>query len=79
LDSGARAIPFDRLSTGSAPLDLLLGGGFPSRSVTIVAGEPGTGKTVLALQMVFAQALQGRRSLFLTTLAEPAMKLLRYM
>src|SRR4051794_26132294 len=71
--------PLELLGTGSPSLDRILGGGLPARSITLIAGEPGAGKTIFALQMLFHQARQGRKSLFFTTLAEPAVKLIRYM
>jgi circadian clock protein KaiC len=69
----------DCLSTGSAAFDRILGGGLPARSVNVIAGEPGAGKTIFALQMLFHQARQGKKCLYLTTLSEPALKLLTYM
>jgi len=39
------------ITTGSKQLDVLLGGGIPTRSVTEVFGEFGTGKTQLAHQL----------------------------
>jgi circadian clock protein KaiC len=69
----------ERMTTGSAPLDRLLGGGLPARSVNVVAGEPGAGKTLFALQMLFHQARQGNKCLYLTTLSEPSLKLVNYM
>ena len=71
-------IPLQRLSTGDPALDLVLGGGLPTHSTTVVAGEPGAGKTVFALQVLFHLARQGRRTLYFTTLSEPALKLMRY-
>jgi len=67
------------LSTGSVAFDEILGGGLPVRSVNVIAGEPGAGKTILALQMLFHQARQGRKGLYLTTLSEPSVKLVNYM
>jgi circadian clock protein KaiC len=67
------------LSTGSAALDLILGGGLPARSVNVIAGEPGAGKTIFALQMLFHHARQGKKCLYLTTLSEPSLKLVTYM
>ena len=67
------------LSTGSAAFDEILGGGLPVRSVNVIAGEPGAGKTIFALQMLFHQARQGKKGLYLTTLSEPALKLASYM
>ena len=69
----------DRLSTGSAAFDLISGGGLPTRSLNIIAGEPGAGKTIFALQMLFHQARQGKKCLYLTTLSEPSLKLVAYM
>lgn len=69
----------ERLPTGSPTFDRILGGGVPARSLTIVAGEPGSGKTLFSLQMVFHLARQGRRCLYFTTLSEPSPKLLHYM
>ena len=73
-----RAATLERLGTGSTPLDAILGGGIPSRSVTVVAGEPGAGKTVLTLQALFHQARQGKKCLYFSTLSEPALKTIRY-
>ncbi|HEU0034100.1 MAG TPA: ATPase domain-containing protein [Kofleriaceae bacterium] len=66
-------------TTGDAALDDILGGGIPTQSVVIVAGEPGAGKTVVTLQMMFAAARRGKRALYFTTLAEPALKVMRYL
>lgn len=68
-----------RLSTGSAAFDRILGGGLPVRSLTVVAGEPGAGKTLFALQTLFHLARQGKRGLYFTTLSEPALKLAHHM
>jgi circadian clock protein KaiC len=74
-----RPAPFDRLSMGGAALDAILGGGIPARSVTIVAGEPGAGKTVFTLQALFHHARHGKKVLYFSTLSEPSMKIIRYM
>jgi circadian clock protein KaiC len=71
--------PLERLSTGSAAFDRILGGGLPARSVNVVAGEPGTGKTLFSLQMLFALARAGKKGLYFTTLSEPSLKLIQYM
>ena len=68
-----------RVTSGDAAFDRLLGGGFPLRSVNVIAGEPGAGKTLFALQMLFHAARQGKKSLYLTTLSEPSLKLVGYM
>jgi circadian clock protein KaiC len=69
----------ERLSTGNPAFDHILGGGLPMRSVNVIAGEPGAGKSILALQMLFHQARQGKKCLYLTTLSEPSLKLIAYM
>jgi circadian clock protein KaiC len=66
------------LATGVPGLDVLLGGGLTEYSFTLIAGAPGSGKTTLAHQMMFALAGQNRRSLFFTVLGEPPLKMLRY-
>lgn len=71
--------PLERLSTGSVAFDRILDGGLPVRSMTVVAGEPGAGKTLFALQMLFHLGRQGKRGLYFTTLSEPSVKLLKYM
>ena len=45
-----------RLATGIAELDRVLGGGFVPGSVVLLAGEPGIGKSTLALQIAAAAA-----------------------
>jgi circadian clock protein KaiC len=69
----------ERLSTGSAAFDRILGGGLPVRSLTVIAGEPGAGKTLFALQVLFHLAKQGKKCLYFTTLSEPSLKLIQYM
>ena len=67
-----------RLPTGVQGLDALLGGGMAEFSFNVLAGAPGSGKTTLAHQMLFAMAAPKRRALFFTVLGEPALKMLRY-
>jgi circadian clock protein KaiC len=66
-------------STGEPALDLILGGGLPAQSVTVIAGEPGSGKTILTMQTLFHAARAGKKCLYFTTLSEPALKVIRYM
>ena len=68
-----------RLQTGIADLDLILGGGLEPGSLVIVAGAPGTGKTILAQQICFANATPERKALYYTTLSEPHSKLIRHL
>ena len=66
------------LPTGVPGLDEILGGGLPEYSFNIIAGAPGSGKTTLAHQIVFANASSERPALYFTVLGEPAIKMLRY-
>src|SRR4051794_28235173 len=68
----------DRVSTGNVRLDEVLGGGLVSDAITLVVGAPGTGKTILAEQCLFANATPARPGLYLSTVSEPFDKLLRY-
>jgi circadian clock protein KaiC len=56
----------------------VLGGGLPEYSFNLVAGGPGSGKTTLAHQIMFANATVERPALYFTVLGEPAIKMLRY-
>lgn len=67
-----------RLQTGVPGLDNLLGGGLPEFSFNLIAGTPGSGKTTLAHQIMFALADADCRALFFTVLGEPSLKMLRY-
>jgi circadian clock protein KaiC len=68
-----------RLATGILGLDVVLGGGLEPGSVTVLAGAPGAGKTILAQQMCFANATAGHRAVYFTTLSEPHSKLVRHL
>jgi circadian clock protein KaiC len=68
----------ERLATGNDRLDRVLGGGLVLNAITLLVGAPGSGKTLLAEQCVFATATADRPSLYLSTVAEPMDKLLRY-
>src|SRR5215213_8159459 len=66
------------LKTGVPRLDDVLGGGIPEYSFNLIAGDPGSGKTTLAHQVMFANATQERPAIYFTILGEPALKMLRY-
>src|SRR3954470_18983426 len=52
--------------TGVAELDRVLGGGLVPGSVTLLAGDPGVGKSTLLLEVVHQWAQCGRRALYLS-------------
>ncbi|TRO50747.1 hypothetical protein E2P61_08060 [Candidatus Bathyarchaeota archaeon] len=60
-----------RASTGIPGLDDLIQGGFPVPSTVLVAGEPGTGKTTLAVQSLFHTAREGGTGIYLAAISEP--------
>jgi circadian clock protein KaiC len=71
--------PVERLQSGNPEADYILGGGFPTNSINIVMGHPGSGKTIFAEQLIFANAGDDRPILYLTTLSEPMVKVVRYL
>ena len=71
--------PTERMSSGNAEADYILGGGFPANSINIIMGHPGSGKTIFAEQLIFHNADEDRPILYLTTLSEPLAKVVRYL
>jgi circadian clock protein KaiC len=73
-------MPQDEASTGEEEigripslvpgLDQVLCGGFLRGGLYLVQGPPGMGKTILASQIIYRQAAEGRRALFITVLGE---------
>lgn len=55
-----------RLATGNPGLDSVLEGGFPANRLYLVEGDPGTGKTTLALKFLLEGAAQGEPVLYVT-------------
>jgi circadian clock protein KaiC len=75
--NGERAV-IRSLPSGVPGLDVVLGGGLPEYSFNLIAGGPGSGKTTLAHQIMFANATVERPALYFTVLGEPTLKMLRY-
>jgi circadian clock protein KaiC len=71
-------VKINRLSTGIAGLDEILGGGLPEFSFNLIGGKPGCGKTTLAHQLMFGMASPEHPALYFTLLGEPPLKMLRY-
>jgi circadian clock protein KaiC len=69
----------ERFSSGVPGLDRVLDGGFFAGGVYIIEGEPGAGKTILANQLCFHQVKSGRRTLYVTLLAESHARLLQHL
>src|SRR4051812_12069929 len=71
-------VALERVSTGVPALDGVLEGGIPRYATVFIAGRPGTGKTVLCQQAVFANGRDGVPALYLSTLTEPSLKMMRH-
>lgn len=68
-----------RISTGVRNLDEILNGGLPESSLTVFAGTPGSGKTILSQQIAFKNATPETKVIFFQTLSEPTAKTLKYL
>ena len=55
-----------RAKTGIAGLDDILGGGLTQTHLYLIEGDPGTGKTTLALQFLLEGVKNGERALYVT-------------
>jgi len=64
----------DRVSTGVAGLDAILGGGLTPSRMYLLEGSPGTGKTTFGLNFLMAGAAAGDAGLYVT-LSETAAEL----
>ena len=64
--AGTSEVASRRAPTGVRGLDEVLGGGLPRDRLYLVDGEPGTGKTTLALQFLLEGAARGERGLYVT-------------
>jgi circadian clock protein KaiC len=60
-----------RASSGCGGLDDVLGGGFPRGYFYLLEGEPGTGKTTLALQFISDGLRNGEKVLYITLSESP--------
>lgn len=56
----------EKVTTGIEGLDYILRGGLPPRRLYLVHGEPGVGKTTLALQYLLEGVKQGQKGLYIT-------------
>jgi circadian clock protein KaiC len=54
-----------RVATGIKGFDDLVEGGFPAGSVSLVAGTPGTGKSIFCAEIAYYNASKGKKCLYL--------------
>ncbi|MGC8478684.1 MAG: ATPase domain-containing protein [Candidatus Micrarchaeia archaeon] len=62
----------ERVSTGIEGLDQLTYGGIPLMDQVIIAGGPGSGKTLLSMEVLYNAAKRGIHSSFIALEEEPA-------
>jgi len=80
MTSAQPGVPaLDRLPSGVAGLDIILGGGFFKSGVYIVQGLPGCGKTIFANQMCFGHVATGGSAVYVTLLAESHARMLQHL
>ena len=68
----------EKIPTGAEGLDEVLHGGIPVNTINVIMGAPGTGKTILAEQIAFANATPQAPAVYLTTLSEPLEKVIAH-
>lgn len=56
-----------KIKSGIQGLDEILGGGIPEKSIVVVEGGPGTGKTIFGLQFIYTGLTLGEPGVFITT------------
>jgi predicted ATP-dependent serine protease len=56
----------ERISTGISTLDTLIEGGIPRAFTVLVAGNPGTGKTILTTHFLYDGLLKGEAALYVS-------------
>lgn len=62
-------LSFERIQTGISGLDDILNGGLPQGHLYLVEGDPGTGKTTLALQFLL-EGIRHKENVIYVTLSE---------
>ncbi|HWH76138.1 MAG TPA: ATPase domain-containing protein [Candidatus Binatus sp.] len=64
-------IQTERVPTGIVGLDPMLEGGFPKSRSILVTGDPGTGKSIFALQFLYEGLKRGEKVIFVTADESP--------
>jgi len=68
----------ERVPTFVPNLDEIISGGLPAHSTVLISGVPGSGKTVLANQIIYGNATPEKKGLIVSTVSEPLARILRY-
>src|ERR1700749_4711617 len=66
MNDSKSSCKINAISTGISGFDGILDGGYASNRVHLIEGQPGTGKTTLALQFLLDGAGKGERCLYIT-------------
>jgi circadian clock protein KaiC len=66
IRGNGRSAPVERFATGIAGLDDILGGGLARNHLYLVEGDPGTGKTTIAMQFLMEGVRCGQKGLYVT-------------
>ncbi|RLG18679.1 hypothetical protein DRN67_03925 [Candidatus Micrarchaeota archaeon] len=69
----------DRVETGIPGLDGMIGGGFEKKSVVIIAGDAGSGKTTFAMQFLYNGAKKFKENGLFITFEEEKESLFKHM
>ena len=56
----------DRIALGIKGFDKLIEGGLPEGSLTLISGNPGTGKSIFCMQAAYNVALKGKPALYVS-------------
>ncbi len=56
----------NRIRTGIDGLDGIIDGGLPEKSITLISGPPGSGKSIFCFQFLYEGVKKGEKCLFLT-------------
>ena len=56
----------ERLSTGISGLDSLIEGGIPKGSTILIAGNPGTGKTILTAHFLYDGLIKNENAIYVS-------------
>lgn len=75
----AAPLPLERFPSGITGLDTVLQGGFFKSGMYLIAGEPGTGKTILCNQLCFHHVANGGQAVYVTLLVETHGRMLAHL
>lgn len=70
MENGGR-LRFQRVSTGISALDALVEGGFLAGKSYLLAGEPGTGKTIFCTQFILKGLMDGEKAVYVAVDDKP--------